>query len=200
MLSSAGRKRPHRPEPRRKRAPRAPSSARASHRFVGEAANFFDVSTLDPDQPRGTVAARRVQVALVVEMGIARGQRIFLDQPYLPGLFFAGGLEQCPVAHYGLAARLTIDRPGWAMVVRLALPGSLIDVAKDAEIKFRVLIEDLPLGHSVVEMRADEMLVLEHVLNERADLPPALDARIFRKDAVTFGGELLESITHQRTS
>src|SRR5215510_3452868 len=106
MLFSAGRKEPRRPEPRRKRAPRAPFSVRgtASHRFVGEAANFFDVSTLDPDQPRGTVAARRVQVALVVEMGIARGQRVFLDQPYLPGLVFAGGLEQCPVAHYGLAA------------------------------------------------------------------------------------------------
>ena len=93
-----------------------------------------------------------MKVALVVEMGVTRAQRVLLDQPHLAGRVFAGGLEQCPIAHYGLAARLTIDRPGRAVVVRLALPGSLIDVAKDAEIKFRVLVEDLALGHSVVEM------------------------------------------------
>ena len=66
------------------------------------------------------------------------------------------------------------------MVVRLALPRALIDVAEDAEPELRILVEDLALGHAVVEMGADEILVLEHVLDERADFLAALDPRIFR--------------------
>src|SRR5215813_10834369 len=75
MLSSAGRKELHHPEPKPNEG--APEGALFSHSFVGEPANFFDVSALDPDQPRRTVAARRVEVALVVEVGVARAQRVF---------------------------------------------------------------------------------------------------------------------------
>jgi hypothetical protein len=76
----------------------------------------------------------------------------------------------------------------------------LIDVAENAETELRILVEDLPLGHVIVEMRGDEILVLQHILNERADLFAALDPRIFRQDAVTLTGKPLESIAHQNTS
>jgi len=69
-------------------------------------------------------------------------------------------------------------------------------MAEDAESEFRILVEDLTLGHVVVEMSGDEILVLQHVLDERADLLATVDPGIFRQDAVTLSGELLESISH----
>jgi hypothetical protein len=69
-------------------------------------------------------------------------------------------------------------------------------MAEDAEPEFRILVEDLPLGHVVVEMSGDKILVLQHVLDERADLLATVDPGIFRQDAVTLSGELLESISH----
>src|SRR5215470_6859841 len=48
-----------------------------------------------------------------------------------------------------------------------------------------------------MEMRGDEIFVLQHILHKRANLLAALDPRIFRQDPVTFIGKLLESITHK---
>src|SRR5439155_3665345 len=166
------------------------------HRLVGEAADLLEISALDPDQPSRTVAARRMQIALVVEMGDTRRQRIFLDQPHLARLVLAGGLEQLPVAHHRLAPRLTVNCPARAVIVRQALPRAVVDMAQNAEPELRVLVKDLALGHAVVEMRGDEIFVLEHLLNQRADLLAALDPRLLRQDTVTLTGELLESIAH----
>jgi hypothetical protein len=73
-------------------------------------------------------------------------------------------------------------------------------MAEDAESEFRIFVEDLPLGHVVVQMSGDKILVLQHVLDERADLLTTFDPGIFRQDAMTLSGKLLESISHQTTS
>src|ERR1700730_14051939 len=73
-------------------------------------------------------------------------------------------------------------------------------MAEDAEPEFRILVEDLPFRHSVVEMSGDKILVLQHILDERAHLLAALHPRIRRKNAVTFTGKPFQSITHQMTS
>jgi hypothetical protein len=81
--------------------------------------------------------------------------------------------------------------------MRLALPCAVIDVAENAKPEFRILVEDLPLRHSVMEMSGDKILVLQHVLDERAHLLAALHPRIRRKDAATFTGELFKRIPHR---
>jgi hypothetical protein len=73
-------------------------------------------------------------------------------------------------------------------------------MAENTKPEFRILVEDLPLRHSVVEMSSDEILVLQHVLDERAHLLAALHPWIRRKDTVTFTGKPFESIAHQITS
>jgi hypothetical protein len=73
-------------------------------------------------------------------------------------------------------------------------------MAEDAEPEVRILVEDLPLGHVIMEMSGDKVLVLQHVLDERADLLTTFDPGIFRQNAVTLSGKLLESISHQTTS
>jgi hypothetical protein len=72
----------------------------------------------------------------------------------------------------------------------------MVDVAEDAEAEFGVLVEDLSLGDAIVEMGGHKILVLEDLLDERADLLAALDPRILRQDPMTFAGELLERIAH----
>jgi hypothetical protein len=76
----------------------------------------------------------------------------------------------------------------------------MVDVAEDAKPEFRILVEDLPLRHSVMEMSGHKILVLQHILDERAHLLAALHPRIRRKDAVTFTGKPVETIAHQITS
>jgi hypothetical protein len=94
-------------------------------------------------------------------------------------------------------ARLTIDRPARTMIVWLALSSAVVDMAKDAEPEFRILVEDLPLRNVVTEMSGDECIVLQHLLDERADFLAAGNSEIVRQDTMTCVRELIESVTHQ---
>jgi hypothetical protein len=49
-------------------------------------------------------------------------------------------------------------------------------------------------------MRRDKVVILQHVLEECADLLPACRARVGLENPVTFGGELLECVGHFYTS
>src|SRR5439155_12640586 len=79
------------------------------------------VAPLDADQPRGPVAPRRVDVALVVELRHSRLQRVRAQVAHLALRTVPRGLDELPVAHDRLALGLAVDRPVLAVVVRLAL-------------------------------------------------------------------------------
>ena len=84
--------------------------------------------------------------------------------------------------------------------MRVAILGAMVDVTKNAEAEFWIFVQHLAVGHVVAEVRLYEILVLQHLLNERADLFPPFDTRVRLEDLVAFGGELLEIIAHQRPS
>jgi hypothetical protein len=73
-------------------------------------------------------------------------------------------------------------------------------MAKNAEPKLRILVEDLPLGNVVSQMSGDERVVLQDLLDERTHFLAALDTRIVRQDAMTCIRELREGVAHQPTS
>jgi hypothetical protein len=73
----------------------------------------------------------------------------------------------------------------------------VVDVAKNAEPEFRILIEDLPLRNVVTQMSGDERVVLQDLLDERADFLAARGSGIIRQDTMTCVRELLESVAHQ---
>ena len=115
-------------------------------------AGSFHVLALDADQPGRAVAPRRVQIAFIVEIRHAGFQRVVLDPSRLPRFSLAGARDRLIVGHYRFAARLAVDRPGRAVIVRIAVLGALVDVAEDAEIEFRILVQHLALGHVVREV------------------------------------------------
>ena len=105
-------------------------------------------------------------------------------------------LDELPVAHDRLALGLAVDRPVLAVIVRLALLGSVIDVGEDAEAELRIFVEDLALRHVVAEMLGDERAVGQHLAQQRADLVAALRIVFRGEDAVGGGGERLEGVGH----
>src|SRR5262249_17923030 len=118
------------------------------------------------------------------------------DVAHLAGLARGCRLDDGPVAHHGLAARLPVDRPGRAVIVRLAFLGAVVDVGEYAEAELRVFVENLPLRHVVAEMPGHEAVALQQVLDERAHFLAPFATGILREDAVTPVGELLEAIAH----
>jgi hypothetical protein len=74
----------------------------------------------------------------------------------------------------------------------------VVDMAKNAEPEFRILVKDFPLGNVVTEMSGDESVVLEDLLDQRTDLLAAFDTRIVRQDAMTRIREFPKSIAHQQ--
>src|SRR5262245_33735067 len=137
-----------------------------------------------------------MKVSLIVHVRHARLEAVALDMPHLAGLVRSGGLDQGPVVHQRLPARLAVDGPGWAVVVRLTLPGARVVVGEDAEPQIGVLVEDLPLGHVVADVALDEALVRQHLLDESADLLPPFGSGLRGEDATTRRRELLEILAH----
>src|SRR5580704_12242462 len=166
--------------------------------LVRQTLDLVHVGALDADEARGTLAPGRVEIALVVHVSHARLQAVAPDVAHLarPGL--ARRLDQGPVVHQRLTARLAIDRPGRPVIVRVALPRASVNVGQDAEAELRVLVEDLALRHVVTQVRGDERVVLQHVLHEGAHLLAARGTGIRGQDVVGGGGERLERVSHGR--
>src|SRR5918996_409288 len=158
------------------------------------------VGPLDTDQPRGTVAPGGVHVALVVDVGVARLERVAAGARHLAGLALGRRLQHGPVAHHGLAAGLAVDRPRWPVIVRRALLRVPVVVGEDAEAERGILVEDLALGHVVAEVARDERLVPQHLLDDADHLLAPVGSRVAGEDLTTLGGELLEGPGHGVTS
>src|SRR6185437_16139104 len=173
--------------------------ARLSHRLVGQPAHAVHIHAFEADQPGGAVAARRVQHALVVEMRHAGLERVVADVARLARLAVMRALQALPVGHQGLALGLTVDRPGRAVVVRLAALRAAVDVRQDAEAELWVLVEHLALRHVVAEMRRDEILVPQHVLEQRANLLAPRRTRLGGQDTMTVGGEAVQRVSHEKS-
>src|SRR5216117_1070250 len=110
-----------------------------SHALERASRLALHVAPFEADESRGAVAPRRVDVALVVELRHPRLQRIRAHVAHLARLAVPRGLDQLPVAHHRLALGLAVDRPVLAVIVRLALLRSVVDVGQDAEAELRVL-------------------------------------------------------------
>src|SRR3989449_2569193 len=169
-----------------------------SHALERASRLALHVAAFEADQPRGAVASRRVDVALVVELRHPRLQRIRAHVADLARRAVLRGLDQLPVAHHRLAHGLAVDRPVLAVIVRLALLRPVVDVGQDAEAELRVLVDDLALRHVVAQVPGDEGLVRQHLAEQRADLFTALRIGLGGEDAMGGGGEVLERVRHGR--
>src|SRR6266446_5301067 len=104
------------PSPGMNEGRNAPFLLRGGHRgldpFIGITPDLFDVASLDADQPGRPGAARRMQIALVIDIGIARGELVIADRTRLPDHALARRRDPLIVGHDRLAEGLAIDRPG----------------------------------------------------------------------------------------
>src|SRR5258708_6205000 len=100
-----------------------------------------------------------MQIALVVDIGVARGELVVADRTRLAGPLRARRRHPLVIRHARLAEGLAVDRPGRSMIVRLTFLRALIDMAENAETEFRVLVEDLPLRSVLGQIAANEFRV-----------------------------------------
>src|SRR5580658_11380917 len=91
---------------------------------------------------------------------------------------------------------LTVDRPGRAVIVRRRYPRLVVDVGEDLETELRVLVEHMQAARRVLAMLADEVRVLQQLLEPRAHLFAAIGAGIARKNGTAIRYELIELIGH----
>src|SRR5262245_4337333 len=120
--------------------------------LVLAAPHLVHVRTFDPDEACGSLAPRGVKVSLVVDVRHARLECVARREANLPWRVVGGRRHHRPVAHHGLAPGLPVDRPGWAVIVRLTLLGACVVVRQDAEAEHRIFVEDLALRHLVSDV------------------------------------------------
>src|SRR4030095_9397815 len=92
----------------------SPITFATSHRLVGEALHLSRILALDANEPRRGYAFWRVHVSLIVNVRHAGLQRVNSGAPDFAWLIFSGRFKHFPVAHFGLADGLPVDRPGAA--------------------------------------------------------------------------------------
>src|SRR6267378_3678304 len=106
------------------------------------------VHALDADQLGRRPAAGRMQIALVIEPGHARGQLVRANRARLARLLRAGRRDELVVGHLGFALRLAVDRPRRAMIVRRRVLSTVVGVREDAEAELGVLVKDVAYQRS----------------------------------------------------
>src|SRR5262249_39913631 len=126
---------------------------------IAEAPHLVEILPLDAQELGRAVAARRMEIALVVEMRHAGLQRVVAGEAHLAHLASAGRFDQRPVAHHRFSRNLAVDRPGRPVIMRLARARVMIGVSADAEAELRVLVDDVALAGTGPEMRGDESRV-----------------------------------------
>src|SRR5207249_1078376 len=136
----------------------------------------------------------------VVDVRHARLERVAPDVTHLAGRVGAGRMDERPVVHDRLAARLAVDRPRRPVIVRVALFDAVVHVGEDAEAELRIFVEDLALWHVVADVCGDERVVLQDVLDDLADLLAPRRPGLLGERALTGGAELLQSPAHRVTS
>src|SRR3546814_14751600 len=118
------------PRPRweagRRRLPRGPSAragaldglSDALLRIEAQPADFVQVGTGDPTEPRAVRIVDRVDRADIEESRLARREAVPLRDVEFGRRRIAGVVQAAPLGHVGVAARLAVDRPRTAVVFR----------------------------------------------------------------------------------
>lgn len=82
------------------------------------------------------------------------------------------------------------------MIVRVAVLGAVIDIPEDTKPEFRILVQNFAFPHVIAEMHIDEILVLQHILDDGANLLTPFNARVLFEDPVALPRKLLETVSH----
>src|SRR5712691_7866099 len=154
------------------------------------------VHALDADQLGRRPAAGRMQVALVVEPGLARRQLVRANGARLARLLPAGRRDELVVGRLGFSLRLAIDRPRRAVIVRRRVLRAVVGVREDAEAELGVLVKDVPFRRLVVQTALDKAFIQQGGLEARADPAPPGRPRILLENVVAFPCELLQRRGH----
>src|SRR6267143_99330 len=160
--------------------------------FITQPPYLIHVNALDADQPRRRPAAGRMQIALVIEPGHARGQLVRANRARLARLLRAGRRDELVVGHLGFALRLAVDRPRRAMIVRRRILRAVVRVREDAEAELRVLVKEVPFRRLVVQTGLNEAFIQQGSLETRAELAPPGRSRILLENVAAFACELLQ--------
>src|SRR5262245_44474514 len=122
----------------------------------------IEILPFDADQLHRCIPLRRVDVADIVETGVAGLHDIGLhglDKRRRAGVAL---LQDSPVRHFRDAGGLSINGPARAMIMGRTVRRAIIDVTADAEPQLRVLVDDLArvgTGSAVLQMGLDEGFV-----------------------------------------
>ena len=135
--------------------------------------------------------------AVLIDAGMSGQQAILLDRLEL-GLGGIGAVVfALPLDHVGVVARLSVDRPRCAVIVRRRYPRLVVDMGEDLEPELRVLIEQLQAArHLVAAVLLNKVAVREQLLKLLANLLAAIGSAVALENGATIGHELIEVISH----
>src|SRR5262249_33387938 len=139
----------------------------------------------------------RVNLAVLVDAGLARIEAILFRRPELCMLRVGTVVLALPFDHVGIFRRLAIDRPGGAVVVRRRHPPLVVDVGENLEAERLVLVEHLQsLRDIVAAVLAHEVGARQQALEIAAYLFAARRTGIAREAGAAVGDELVEVVGH----
>ena len=130
-----------------------------------------------------------------MQIGIAGVEVVDLAGTDLAGFVACRCRDLFPVRHFRLANRLAVDCPAWAMIVRMAVLRSAIDMGTDAETEIRIFVQNL----AFFLIRAakpffDKGTVGQHRLEGLNHFLAPLRTGVGGKSGFAGGGEIFECV------
>src|SRR5215813_2444190 len=143
------------------------------------ALDLVEVGAGHPDEAGAVGIVDRMDGAVLIDAGVAGQQAILLDRLEL-GLAGIGAVVfALPLNHVGVVARLPVDRPRGAVIVRRRYPRLVVDMGEDLEAELRVLVEHLQAArHVVAAVGLDEVAVREQLLEFLPNLLAAIGSAV----------------------
>jgi hypothetical protein len=84
------------------------------------------------------------------------------------------------------------------MIMRIGFSGITVYVSADAKAQVGIFINNLPIRCIVVDIRGNEFVVLERLLDEMADSLASRWAGIFFERSLDIGGKRIKRETHNQ--
>jgi hypothetical protein len=135
--------------------------------------------------------------ARAISPGIARPKAVFARSDQL-GMVFVFRIDAPPFRHLSDVLRISVDRPGGAVAMRLACLAAFLHVSQNIEIQLGIVMQNcLPRRHCIAEVLRNKDWIGKKARQPSRYLQQSVSKRLRFENCASIGAKIIECVIHR---